>query len=179
MKATTHTLKNGLAVLIRDAQPTDAVALLNKIQRVASETDYLGFGAGEFTMTTQQEKDFLEKARAADNQLYLLAIINNEIAGSLNFAAGTRARSRHSGDFGVTVLKGYWGLGIGGLLLDTLIDWAKEGQIIKKIHLKVRTDNQKAISLYEKRGFVTEGTLKKENYLQGEYFDLYTMALFL
>ncbi len=77
----------------------------------------------------------------------------------------------------MSVRKDFWGLGIGGLMLDVLIDWAKQGQTIKKINLRVRTDNQRAISLYEKNGFVREGTISREILLNSQYFDHHWMGL--
>ena len=77
----------------------------------------------------------------------------------------------------MSVRKQYWGLGIGSLMLDTLIAWAQDTQIVKKINLRVRTDNQRAIRLYERKGFVIEGTSRKEILLDGSYFDHHWMGL--
>jgi RimJ/RimL family protein N-acetyltransferase len=77
----------------------------------------------------------------------------------------------------MSVRKQYWGLGIGSLMLDTLIEWARSTQIVKKINLRVRTDNQRAILLYERKGFVMEGTIRKEIFLDGKYFDHHWMGL--
>jgi len=77
----------------------------------------------------------------------------------------------------MSVRKQYWGLGIGSLMLDTLIDWARHTQIVKKINLRVRTDNQRAILLYERKGFAKEGTIHKEILLDGSYFDHHWMGL--
>jgi len=77
----------------------------------------------------------------------------------------------------MTVRKRYWGLGIGSLLLDALIEWAREGGVIKKINLRVRADNGRAIALYQSKGFVNEGTIRKEIFLNGTYFDNHLMGL--
>jgi RimJ/RimL family protein N-acetyltransferase len=77
----------------------------------------------------------------------------------------------------MSVRKQYWGLGIGSLMLDTLIEWARANQIVKKINLRVRTDNQRAIRLYERKGFVIEGTSRKEILFYGSYFDHHWMGL--
>jgi RimJ/RimL family protein N-acetyltransferase len=62
-------------------------------------------------------------------------------------------------------------------LLDVLAEWALEGQIIRKLNLRVRTDNHRAIRLYERKGYVTEGTIHKELYVNGEYYDLVWMGM--
>jgi RimJ/RimL family protein N-acetyltransferase len=43
--------------------------------------------------------------------------------------------------------------------------------------LRVRTDNQRAILLYERKGFAKEGTIRKEILLDGKYFDHHWMGL--
>ena len=59
----------------------------------------------------------------------------------------------------VAVLPEYRGLGIGNALMKKLDDLAKL-ENLSFISLEVRTSNQKAISLYEKFGYKTEGVRK-------------------
>ena len=77
----------------------------------------------------------------------------------------------------MVVQKQYWGSGIGSHLIDVLLEWAMSTQIIKKINCRVRIDNQYAILLYERKGFVIEGTIKNEIFLNGKFYDLYHMGL--
>ena len=70
----------------------------------------------------------------------------------------------------------YWGFGIGTMLLDTLIEWAR-AEDITKVELKVRVDNQRAISLYHKLGFVDEGHLKNAMKVGKVYYDELCMGL--
>ena len=77
----------------------------------------------------------------------------------------------------MSVRKSFWGLGIGSFMLDMLLDWARDTQIITKINLRVRTDNHRAILLYERKGFLIEGTISKELLVAGQYYDLHWMGL--
>ena len=95
----------------------------------------------------------------------------------LTFEAGRRLRVRHCGEFGMSVRRPYWGLGIGSLMLETLIDWARDTEIVKKINLRVRTDNLRGIRLYKRKGFVIEGTIHREIFLDGRYYDHHWMGL--
>ena len=177
MRPKNYQLSDGSSLSIREAAVEDARALLAYVEAVSGESDFLSFGPGEIEFNETQEEEFLRNYRDAENRLYLLGLINDTIIGSLTFSAGHRPRVRHIGDFGITVRKSYWGLGIGGLLLDALIEWARENGIIKKINLRVRTDNRRAIGLYERKGFAIEGTIRKEILLNGSYFDNYLMGL--
>ena len=62
-------------------------------------------------------------------------------------------------------------------MLDVLIDWARKSGSVKKINLRVRTDNTRAIQLYERKGFVHEGTISREVVLDDTYFDRHWMGL--
>ena len=172
----TFTLKNGSSLVIREAEPTDACNLINYLNRVGGESDYLGFGAGEFELTETEEADFLAQCQAADRQSYLVALLENEIVGTLHFAAGRRPRVRHVGEFGMSVRKDCWGQGVGSRLLDTLLEWAQGTGIVTKINLRVRSDNARAVALYERKGFAREGVLTREVFVGGRYHDLLAMG---
>ncbi len=179
MEPRNYELKNGRVLLIREAAVEDARAVLDYVHEISGESDFLSFGPGEFEITEPEEQEFVGKCLASDNQLFILGSIDDTIVAMLIFSAGRRPRVRHSGEFSMSVRKQYWGLGIGSLMLDTLIEWARSTQIVKKINLRVRTDNQRAILLYEHKGFVIEGTIRKEILLDGKYFDHHWMGLAL
>ena len=58
----------------------------------------------------------------------------------------------------------------------TAIEWAQQNGVIK-IQLQVRTDNERAIQLYNKLGFVVEGKIKQAIKINNTYFDDYIMGL--
>jgi RimJ/RimL family protein N-acetyltransferase len=172
-----HKLKNGLVLSIREARVQDARVLLDYIQDISGESDFLTFGPGEFDLSEADEKEYLRKCRESDNQLYLVGLIAGRVVSVLTFSGGRRSRVRHSGEFGISVRRDVWGLGIGSWMLDALIEWARATGIVKKLDLRVRTDNQRAIALYMQKGFVIEGTIRKEMLVDGKYFDHYWMGL--
>ena len=177
MEPKTHILHNGHELLIREATAEDARSVLDYIQQVCGETDFLTFGSGEFELNEQQERAFIEKNRETENRLVILGLIESRIVSVLNFSGGQRPRIRHCGELGMTVRRQYWRSGIGTLMLDTAIAWARDTHIIKKINLRVRTDNKRAIWLYEKKGFLREGRIRMEISIDGKYYDHYWMGL--
>ncbi|MCP4180941.1 MAG: GNAT family N-acetyltransferase [bacterium] len=172
-------LKNEDKILIREATIQDAKEILNYIDKISYESDFLTFGPGEFGISEPEEKEFLRKSSESHNLLFIIGVINNTIISALSFTPGSRPRIQHIGEFGVSVKQKYWNLGIGSLMLDTLIDWAKAGKIIKKINLRVRTDNYHAISIYKNKGFEIEGTLTKDVFIEDRYFNNHCMGLTL
>lgn len=177
MQERSHELRNGQILAIREVLVDDAPAVLAYLEDISGETDFLSFGPGEFDLTLGEEEDHIRQCLASDNLLFLLGAIDDTVVALLHFEGGRRSRMRHSGGLGMSVRKSYWGLGIGTSMLDTLIDWARETQVITKINLRVRTDNQRAIHLYRRKGFVVEGTISREIWLEGRYFDTHWMGL--
>ena len=165
------------SLLIREADGADAGKVLEFLAAISSETDFLSFGPGEFELTEKQEFDYLEKCSNTDNSIYLLALLDEKIVGILFFEAGTRPRTRHAGEMGTSVLQVNWRMGVFSAILDSFLEWCRTGGVIKKINLKVRTDNYKAVNLYKQKGFSIEGTLKKEMYIDGNYYDNFWMGL--
>jgi RimJ/RimL family protein N-acetyltransferase len=177
MYSTTKTTKDGRTLIIREAEGRDAGVVLRYLDKISRETNFLTFGPGEFSLTEKEEFDYLEKCRRTDNCLYLLSLLEETLVGNLIFTAGGRPRTRHAGELSTSVLKKFWNIGIASALFDSLLEWAKTGNIIRKINLRVRSDNQRAIELYKHKGFLVEGTLKKELFINGNYYDNLWMGL--
>ena len=68
------------------------------------------------------------------------------------------------------------GRGIGTALLGALIDAADKWLNLRRLELTVYVDNVAAIGLYEKFGFVIEGTRRQDAFRDGAFVDAYGMA---
>lgn len=164
-------------LLIRKAKASDAHDLLALSQQVASETDYLimdeyGMGLSEELLAEQ-----LQLLAQAENQLLLLAFDGNTCIGAASIKGNDEYRIRHIGEVGIFILKAYWSLGIGSILMEELIDYAKAVGCFKRLELTVQARNIPAIHLYQKFGFVKEGTLKYGAKLSsGKLVDVYLYA---
>ncbi|NNF08479.1 MAG: GNAT family N-acetyltransferase, partial [Candidatus Eisenbacteria bacterium] len=119
------TLRDGSPLEIREATAEDAVPLQSYIEATSAESNFLSFGPGEFGISIEENQVFLEQCQKTDNLLYLVASSRDLIVGSLVFHGGKRPRMRHCGEFGISVSKSHWGLGVGGFLVDAMITWAK------------------------------------------------------
>ena len=177
MDSNTIRLSDGRDLLIRQAEASDAGALLKHLEAMCTESNFTTWKPGEFRLTEDEEAQLMEQYRSAETKVFMVAIIDEDIVGTLSFSGGDRTRLRHRGEFGVGVRRHAWGNGIGGLLMDALIAWARDGDIIKKINLRVRVDNKRAVGLYRRRGFVLEGTISREIAVDGNYFSVHCMGL--
>ena len=68
--------------------------------------------------------------------------------------------------------------GVGRKLVEGLKKEARE-QRIHKLSLRVLGTNQRAIRFYQKNGFVVEGILKEEFWLNDRFVDVILMAFIL
>jgi len=169
-------LKDGRTYEIRNAIPKDASGLIDYLNTIAAESDNLTFGPGEWDVTVEAEIEFIEGVLKSDNQYFVVAELEGLIIANLNFTAGARPRLEHFGEFGVSVLKEYWGNGIAFELIDGLIQWAKSCKKVTKINLQVREDNERAIKLYKKLGFEIEGLVTRTFFIKGVYYNSYQMG---
>lgn len=137
------------------------------------------FGQGEFDKTVEQEESFIHNISKRDNALFIIAEIEGQIVGSLNFSGGARPRTAHTGEFGVSILKEYWGQGIGTELIKCLVEWCKQLGVIRKINLRVRSDNYSAIHVYKKLGFTEQGVITRDFLINNKFYDSISMGLII
>ena len=81
------------------------------------------------------------------------------------------------GEFGVSVLKEYWHLGIGRSLILFLLTWCRDSKVIRKVNLKVREDHRIGITLYEKLGFKKEGIITRYFCINDNFYDAIIMGM--
>ena len=87
----------------------------------------------------------------------ILAVVDGQIVGTAGIEkVGKHEKLSHRCDFGVSVDKEFWGLGIGSALLDACIECAKKAGY-KQMELEVVAENDRAVKMYEKAGFVEYG----------------------
>ncbi|MCI0438437.1 MAG: GNAT family N-acetyltransferase [Chloroflexi bacterium] len=124
-------------------------------------------------VSLDRRKEWLEKLTPDDYML--VAEVDGRVVGNIDL---TRRRNRlsHVGHLGMSVHDDFQNQGIGTALMRAILDIADNWLNIKRVELDVFTDNARAIHLYEKFGFVIEGTLKALAFRDGEYVDAYHMA---
>ena len=149
----TVVLEGGVELLVRNAVASDARALRETTQLTHAETDYLLSYPDEQSADDEQEARSLEETECSSNELELVAIIDGQIVGSAGVSAvRSRRKVAHRARFGISILKEYWGMGIGRVLMETSIDCARKAGYTQ-LELEVVADNERAVSLYRRAGF--------------------------
>ena len=151
------TLRNGTQCCLRSGTEADAQAVIDNFNLTHGETDYLLSYPDENSFNVEQEGKFLKEKAESKNEVEILAVVNQTVGGTAGVdAVGTKFKLRHRAEFGVSVAEEYWGLGIGGALLDACVECARAAGFAQ-LELDVVADNSRAISMYRKAGFVEFG----------------------
>ena len=170
------TLANNLDLFISQASVEDAEQIINFLNKVGGETDFLTFGLNEFPFSVTAEQEIITEILSRNTGLMLVAKINNEIVSQLFLQGSDKPRLAHVADVGISVCKKYWGHSIGRYMMLAAMEWAKNNGFIK-LQLWVRVDNERAVQLYKSLGFVVEGTITQAIKIGKTYFDNYIMGL--
>ena len=105
-----------------------------------------------------------------------MALEKDRVIGWVDIFPKRAAAVKHCGSLGMGILAEYRGQGIGERLLVACVEKAQKNGI-SRIELQVRTDNQNAIRLYKKVGFLTEAVLADYLLVDGTYYEVLQTSL--
>lgn len=161
-------------VIIEEAKPSDAQALIDLLSKVSTETDFI---VSEDTLSLNDMQLFLQARMEVVNEICLIVRVGSELAGVLNISSTTASQTNHIGDVFIALQEKYWGHGLGSLLMEVALDWAKQTPMIRRLELAVQARNSRAVHLYEKFDFEIEATKKRGvKTKDGEFLDVYLMS---
>ena len=173
---TTFTARDGTRVVLRALQSTDLDGLLkfaNAIVKERRTNPELGITSLDRRLRRSDEKKFLDGI--------LLGIKKNEVVSVAAFVGGrvvghcdvSRRKStdeRHAGLFGIVILDGYRGTGIGQMMVKTALGEAFRSGVWL-VELQVFAINEVAIHVYEKLGFRRVGVVPGKMLRNGRLLD--------
>ena len=116
-------------------------------------------------------------AEPPDGGYSYVACVDGEVVGHLDLTTEARhPRRKHVAGLGMGVRESWWGQGIGSALLSFAVDLADNWLNVARLELQVYRDNERAIALYAKHGFVPEGEMSAFAFRDGRYVDALMMA---
>jgi|SRR5690349_155251 putative acetyltransferase len=157
-------------ILIRAREPADTAAItaIMNCPRVVAGTLRLPL------RSVAQEEERLGQQRA---EIYrLVAEIDGRVVGTLGLHVETTPRRRHCAGMGMAVHDEFQGRGVGTALLAAAIELADKWLGLRRLEIHVYADNEAGIRLYEKFGFVVEGTARDFAFRDGMFVDALAMA---
>lgn len=153
----TITLKDGRTCVLRNGTEVDGQALLDIFILTHAQTDFLLSYPEETNKTAEQEAQFLKERTESANEIELLAEVDGIVVGSAGIGCvRDREKVRHWAEFGISVDRAYWGLGIGRALTEASIECAKAAGYVQ-LELEAVAENKNALALYKSIGFVEYG----------------------
>jgi putative acetyltransferase len=163
-------------VTIRSAVSTDAQSLWDAERQTAMTPGLLAARPGEIPFDAFKAKIETLAGRGR----YVVAELDGAPVGHASLEPiGTLAAISHVFQLTIVVHPGHLGRGIGTTLLEDLLDWARRDIRVKKVELRVRATNQRAIALYRRFRFLEEGRFRNRVALpDGTFVDDIAMAWF-
>lgn len=160
-----------VAVTIRAIEVNDweGLAALQQYPKVRRGTSAMPY---QSSVIVRQR---LENQPESTYQLVAIDSGTGQLVGTIYLSQHKRSR-QHVADMGMAVRDDFQDQGIGSQLLEKVIEIADNWLNLRRVELTVFVDNAPAVHLYQKFGFVIEGTLKKYAFREGSYIDAFTMA---
>lgn len=142
------------------------------VDRVARERKYLAFlEALPFEKSQAFVRENLEQGNP-----HVVAVLVGEVIGWCDICPIGRPVYAHGGVLGMGIVAEHRGRGIGEALIGAALEQARQ-RGLTRVELTVRADNERAIALYRRIGFVDEGMKRKAIRVDGAYIDVFCMAL--
>jgi putative acetyltransferase len=157
-------------ILIRAREPADIAA-------ITAIMNCPGVVAGTLQLPWRSVAEQEERLGQRRPDVHsLVAEIDGSVVGTLGLHLESHPRRRHCGSIGMAVHDDFQGRGVGTALLAAAIDLADNWLGLSRLELHVYVDNAAGIRLYEKFGFVVEGTARAFALRNGEFVDALAMA---
>jgi len=120
----------------------------------------------------------IERLSSALKQHHILvACVEQEVVGCLELQNCLSLHQYHSAYISTIAVSPPWQRnGIGTQLMNAAIDLADYWLTVSRLDLLVYTDNRSAIGLFEKTGFVIEGTFRDFIFRNCDYASVHIMA---
>jgi len=156
-------------IQIRAAEPSDAEAFheIMSCPKVIANTLQIPWRPLDFHR---------ERVQSQPGTYRLVATLDGRVVGNLGLHENQSPRRRGVASFGMAVHDDFANRGVGSALVAAMLELADGWLAIRRIELEVWKDNLAAIHLYEKFGFVIEGTGRQFAWRAGELVDAHYMA---
>lgn len=137
-----------------DATTENGKAMLRYLYQVSSETPYNGRSAEDVTLLTVEDQvAWLQKSLDSKDSISFVCVQNGQVIGSCEVELLPWKRCRHRARLALSVMKDYWGLGVGSAMLAHMLNILRGFNYIRQVELEVYETNTRARGLYEKYGF--------------------------
>lgn len=175
----TFTLPSGEVLTVRSLCADDAEALSAFRYATFSETHFLARYPEEYEQNLDAMREGLAYSAESARSFEVGAFAGEKLAGEFGVGQMPHIKCCHRAGMGISVLKEYWGCGLGSYLMQLAVDQTRANGF-EQLELGVYSDNVRAIHLYEKFGFERYGVQPRAFKLKdGTYRDEVIMVKML
>jgi RimJ/RimL family protein N-acetyltransferase len=176
MSPSQRTAADGRRYTVRAARPTDARPLAALFAAVRAEGRWLVTPPS--AMSQSSEAFWLDETIRSPGTLSFVAEAAGEVVGNVLVTVDRSTISDHLGTLSICIADGWRDVGLGSVLIDVALEAARE-RGLRKVALGVFPENERAIRVYERAGFVREGLRRRQYRGAGDAFrDELLMAWF-
>lgn len=157
----------GQLTRIRPLEITD----LDQLYAWYNDEEFAHWVSGNWPLTTMLRREEVEQLMFEDDpHRYAITDLSDNMIGTLGFdQVNLPARSARI-FIGIGSAE-YWGKGYGGDSLIIFINFLFSQWNFRRLTAETWQENTRALSCYEKLGFMREGRLREAYYIAGRYFD--------
>jgi RimJ/RimL family protein N-acetyltransferase len=160
---------------LRPGRPTDGRGLARLFADVRTEGRWLITTPG--SVSEPSEAFWISELIRSEEHLVLVAVADGNVVGNVLVNVERGVATAHVGVLSICIAADWRDIGVGSELVAAAQRWVRD-RGLRKLSLGVFPDNERAIAVYEKRGFVREG-LRRMQYRSGDRFrDEILMAWF-
>ncbi|SFN39480.1 GNAT family N-acetyltransferase [Variovorax sp. OV329] len=161
----------GDSIVIRSAEPADA-------ERISELMGSSGVFEQLLQMPDVPVASRIETLRVTDAQICRLVALDGDrvVAHAGLHKTQNSIRRQHVRGLGIAIASSHQGQGLGRALMERLLRWADGWGAVLRIELTVNADNERAIALYSRLGFMHEGRHLAYALRNGQYVDAIAMA---
>jgi RimJ/RimL family protein N-acetyltransferase len=167
---------DGKLIRLRTMEPADA----ERLRAWINDPDVTEHLAVRYPMSLANEVDWVETNKTLNyaNAVFAVeTIADGKHIGGVDIRTGAGPENR-KGELGLMVGdKSVWGQGFGTDIVRTACRFGFEEMNLNRVELWVHGSNERAIGVYERVGFVREGTAREGWYKRGQYHDMILMGL--
>jgi RimJ/RimL family protein N-acetyltransferase len=169
------TARDGRRWTLRPGRPTDGRALARLFAEVRAEGRWLITTPG--AVSEPSEAFWIGEMIRGAEHLVLVAEADGEVIGNVLVSVDRGRATEHIGVLSICIAHDWRDVGVGSELVAGAQAWARQ-RGLRKMSLGVFPDNERAIAVYERRGFVREGLRREQYRSNDEYRDEVLMAWF-